>query len=374
MLFEPYAGYLQFVPRLASMAAVHIPAIGVPRLYALVAYIIAIWACSLFIDSRFRGIVESPALRFMVCCAIAVVPPANELIGSLTNAHWYLTLATFLLLIGEPLVGPSFAVQNMWSAAAVLLASLSAAEPLLFVPLAVWRVVTVRDAYARVVPSALLVGSVAQIVTLAIDPTRQGPSAHVTLVTTIRATADAGVHRVLLTAIGGQASSRFISAHGRDGLAVAALVAAAFVTAFVITRFPRIRIRLILLIALGLVLIAAAIDGRGLAVDYPGFRVTNYGGERYFMFPIFTLVLCVAMVLGEISALGARTKCVCFGLIFAAGFLLDFRQPDLPDAHWPSYTGSIDRWIVARRAGLPVQAITIPINPPGWHFRLPARS
>jgi hypothetical protein len=372
-LFEPYAGYLQFVPRLASIVAAHFPAIVVPVLYAFVAYASAIWACSLFVESSFAGLVASRALRFMVCCLIAVVPPASELLGSITNAHRYLSLGTFLLLLGDPAGTSKSRARTIWGVVVVFAATLSGAETLFFVPLALWRVFRSRSMSARAIPIALIVGSVAQIVALKLDPVHGGPSPHATLDATVFATVDAFIHRVFVAAFGGQGTAEFIDKHGLDGLALILLMIPTSAVTVILMRFARIRGWIVVFLALSFVSIGTALDGRNLVVLFPGLTLVTYGGERYFLMPIVLLLLGVAMTLNQITQLSSAAKCLCFGALFAGGFVLNFRQPDVPDLHWPAYATDVDRWIVAERAGKSTPGLTVPINPPGWALRLPPR-
>jgi hypothetical protein len=193
-LLVPYAGYLQIVSRLTSVLAARVPADFAPAVYAFVAFAIAIWAASMFVEGRFERIVGSRSLRFLTCCAFVVVPPLQELIGTITNAHWFLALAAFLLLIGEPLDGQRAMPYNIcmpyniWSAVAIGLCGFSAPETLVFVPIALYRLVRVPIRFSQIVPLTFLLAIGAQAFELISDPLHGSPSAHAGIDTTVFAT------------------------------------------------------------------------------------------------------------------------------------------------------------------------------------------
>jgi hypothetical protein len=87
-VFEQYSGYLHVILRLTADLAAALPAIVAPTIFAVVAFSFAIYACSMFASLRFRSIVHSDALRVLICCAFAVVPYADELIGTLTDIQY----------------------------------------------------------------------------------------------------------------------------------------------------------------------------------------------------------------------------------------------------------------------------------------------
>jgi hypothetical protein len=370
-LFFPYSGYFQVVPHLAAAASAHVPAFYAPAVLSTISYGIDIWACSLFVDSRFGKIVASRELRFLVCCAVAVIPPATELTGSITNSHWYMSFGAFLLLIGEPRTGRRSELGNVATAFGMLLTSLSGAETLLLAPLAVWRALVLKDAFARAAPLAFLVGVAVQFVSLKLAVGRDAPVAQATLDATIFATSDAFLHRIVLTAVGGEGASQFVSARDLEGFVLLLGVFMTILAVIVFERLPQVRIPLVLLTTLCLASLAAALNVRAMGAYYPAFRVTYYGGERYFVLPLAYFVLAVAIILGNIGRLGPRAKCVCFLAFFGCGFIFDLRESDLPDRHWAAYAPSIDRWIAAQRRGQPSPPLDVPMNPIG-NLSLPA--
>jgi len=134
-VFRPYAGYLHVIPRLIAAATVRtIPATWAPAAFNDAAILLAAGSLWLFSLPRFRFLLDSDWARFFACCLVAVAHPGVEIINTLANAHWYLTLAALLLLV--------MPASGRWEAAAIAMAlaliSLSAPLCLLLMPLALY--------------------------------------------------------------------------------------------------------------------------------------------------------------------------------------------------------------------------------------------
>jgi len=371
-LFVPYAGYLQIVPRLTSVIAAHVPAQLAPVICSLVAYAIAIWACSIFVEDRFASVVRSRILRALVCCAFAAIPPAWELLGTITNVHWYLALAALLLLIGKPRTGRQAAGNTIWSASAIALCGLSAPETLIFAPFAIRQFFLTRDRFALAVPTAFLLALCVQALELVLDPLHQAPSVHLSIDTTIFATIVAFVHRVFITAVFGRPASMFIASHSLDGLALLSALIFAVVAALLVQARARTRWPVFVLLMLAIALIAVAVDGRGgvaplfttlAAVDSPN-------GERYFFLPVEAFILAAAILVDDWESPGTWAPTACFVALFLCGAIFNYRVDRLPDMHWSSYAPLVDKWKAAARHAQPSPAVSIPINP-SWTFVLP---
>jgi hypothetical protein len=371
-LLVPYAGYLQIVSRLTSILAARLPAEFAPAVFAFVAYAIAVWAASMFVEDRFEAIVGSRMLRFLTCCAFVVVPPSHEIIGTITNAHWFMALATFLLLIGKPLDdGPRTRLHNVWSAFAIALCGLSAPETLLFVPIALVRLVRMPVRFAQVVPLTFLIAIGIQGFELVTDPLHASPSAHSGIDATVFATAVAFVHRVLVMAMFGQPVSQLMTARQLAGLSVLCLLAFTAAATLAVRDCPRARWRFVGMLGVALLLLATAIDGRGLVPLFPSFGAVSYDGGRYFVLPIEALILAVAVVVDDRLGLAAATRSAIFVTLFACGAVLNYRVQPLPDLHWSQYAPALNAWIDAQRHARPAPLLSIPINP-GWALVLPA--
>jgi hypothetical protein len=372
-LVTPYAGYLHAIPRLTSMLAAHVPAAYVPLIYALVAFSIAIWACSVFADAAFRPIVHSDAMRLLVCFAFATVAPANELIGTLTNVHWYLSLALFLFLIADTSRVRRSALLNALIGAGVLLAALSSPETIPFAPLAIWKIIRSESTSARVIPIAILVGLAIQVWTLLFSHSG-GPALSAPLDGLFLATMVAFVYRVLVSAIAGQSSAEFISGGGLQGLALLIELAFAAAVTLIATRLPRARVATLWLLATCFVLIAVSIGGRELVSFFSSLTAVTFGGERYFFIPTAAFILATAVVLENLPRLRLDVRAALLFCVFIGGAIRNYHPGDFTDLNWSSYAPSIDRWIALERERKPSPGVVVPTNPPGWKVTLPARS
>jgi len=151
-LTTPYAEYLVLLPRsIAELAT--IPSLRyAPEVMSLsAAFIAAISALAVWVASA--GLIRSLGLR-AVLVALVLLPPAGglETVVSATNVAWYTSFATFWLLLWRP--------QTTWGAALggllILVSGLSSPVMFFYLPLAVLRMIAVRD-----IRDGLIVGSYA---------------------------------------------------------------------------------------------------------------------------------------------------------------------------------------------------------------------
>jgi hypothetical protein len=90
----PYLGQ-----RLVACAATPVPFAHVPRVYSLVAYVVAAASLASFSLPGFRHVIRNDALRIFFCFAVAALPQLAGLPGSLTNTSWFLGLWLVLLTV-----------------------------------------------------------------------------------------------------------------------------------------------------------------------------------------------------------------------------------------------------------------------------------
>ncbi len=372
-IFEPYAGYLNLIPRLTSTFAAHVPASVVPLIFAVVSFSIAVWACSLFSAKAYRPIVTSDALRFCACCSFATVPPGHELVGILTNLHWYLSLLVFLLMIRS--VGSETIPlrAHLYGVTFTVLAVLSAPETILFFPLAVWKLVRGRTVSERLIPVAVLIGLMIQVAILSVHSVDDS-AAKGTLDNLAFPTLTAFVYRVIIASVAGQSSARFLSMHSAYGLVLAIGIGWAIAATLFLIVAPVARIRVLFLIALSFVYIAVAIYARNLSGAFLWFGLIGLDGERYFFLPTIFFILALAIAIENLLRKKTTAlKASIFCLLFLGGAVMNFDAGRLTDLHWSSYAPRIDAWITAERRNEPSAELVVPINPPGWILGLPAR-
>ena len=89
VLFIPFAGYLYLLPRLVAWAAVSVPVVHVPTVYAAGALIIVAAALGLVLQSP---LTDSPGMGLAMVLAVAAAPYSGEIWGNLVNTHWFSAL------------------------------------------------------------------------------------------------------------------------------------------------------------------------------------------------------------------------------------------------------------------------------------------
>ena len=115
-LFDPYAGYMLLVPRVASAAVALFPLEEAAWLIALLASAI-VAAVALFVYFASAWAFRRQAPRIMLAAAVVLVPTAAaESTANLSNVHWFLLFACFWALLdvrhtpGAVLARTAFAV------------------------------------------------------------------------------------------------------------------------------------------------------------------------------------------------------------------------------------------------------------------------
>ena len=369
-LFQPYAGYLHVVPRLTSIVAAHVPALYAPAVFALVAFVGAVWACSLFADVRYRSLVSSDGLRYLACVAFAVVPSAHELIGTIANLHSYLVLGVFLLLSGGGGEADSHRrIRIVLGSIAALFCVFSAPEAAILIPFAIWTAVRAYDVLQRLIPLCVLFAATIQLIVLSANRS-DGPASNAPLGDAVFPTVVAFLHRVVIGTIGGDAASALVSRLNAEGFAVILLIVVTIILTLVLQREPGVRAGILSLLAGCFVLIWLAIHGRGLVSFFPSLGNIAFGGERYFFLPDCAFILIIAIALDRWSS---PARVALFAALFICGAINNFQPGALGDQHWAQYAPAVDAWIRAERDGSPNPGVDAPINPPGWSVGLPVR-
>src|SRR5262245_25784030 len=96
-----YQGFPYLEQRLVACASTPFPIVSVPLVYHLVAYAIAAASLASFSLLGFRHVIRSDARRAVFCLAVAALPMATPLVGSLTNTGWFLGIWLMLLTIAR---------------------------------------------------------------------------------------------------------------------------------------------------------------------------------------------------------------------------------------------------------------------------------
>ena len=156
---SPYAGYLVVVPRLIAELATLAPLRDTPAAISIVSALfaalsgLAVWAAS-------GGHVRDPYLRGGLALATVFAATAGqETLDSAAYVPWYMLAATFWLLFWRPRTLAGAGAGGLFA----LATGLSTPGVWFFLPVAVLRAATVRDARDGIVLGGFALGAAVQV-------------------------------------------------------------------------------------------------------------------------------------------------------------------------------------------------------------------
>ncbi|MFD0748013.1 hypothetical protein ACFQ1L_44260 [Phytohabitans flavus] len=144
-LLTSYAGYFHVVPRLMAAIALLFPAGAVSTVLALQAALaVSLLAVLVYVASGSH--LTGTLSRVLVSAVVVVVPVAQgDVLNSIANFHWYGLYALFWMLVWTP----SRPAGRALAVAVTFLVAASDIVAVVFVPLALWRVLRRPDGEAR---------------------------------------------------------------------------------------------------------------------------------------------------------------------------------------------------------------------------------
>jgi hypothetical protein len=360
-LMQPYAGYLQLVPRLIAGAVALLPLRAAAAGLAVAGALVAA-ACAVFVCHASAGHIRTPALRWLLAAGVILLPTAlTELSGNGVNTPWYLLFALFWAILWRPR-----SVRGAALAAAIGFAAASSnALAALFAPLVLARVIALPRAREQAASVGWAAGGVLQLIAVL----RSGGIHHTGHVT---AGLDFYLHGVLVTAVAGRHFAVVLGAQAGHvaGAVIPATVAAAVAGWALVTGGPRVRLFVATALALGLALVLAAAVARGWGT--PGLDRTSMRGARYAATPILLIYSLTAVAvdayLRRVRDRGLRLRrglavtslAVLLGAVWAADFsYLSLRSSGPP---WSQLVAGFQQ----RCEQQPSPAAWQPLPPMGW--------
>jgi hypothetical protein len=367
-LIEPYSGYLNTSNRLIAGLLSALPYRWTPTAYSFCAILIQAVSCAAFALPNFRRLVKSDALR-ATCCVVAAaaVPTSVELIGTICNLHWFLSLLSLLFLVVGGQRTTRKTIEICLTVMQVVIA-LSAPTTLLFVPFLLWQLKT-KTGWLKVRPAVHLAALCFQVWVMRQLP-MEGPKPKLHFNTLFVSTLTSGISRcVLAPVIGARYLLQDTDAALFAKMAIALIVCVAGLTWTVGRLRGSKRIWLFwsaLYVGFGSVLMAMAGRGFGpafLTVD----GIKHIEGQRYFWVGACIFIFCVAFILETFAASGKPALAVgLMGAVFVLGAIRNFSNPPLNDFDWKESAAKLENWETARQRHEKVGPISLPINPPGW--------
>ena len=254
---QPYAGYLQLVPRLIADAVALLPLRAAAAGFAVAGALVAA-ACGVFVCQASAGHIRMPALRWLLAAGVILLPSAlTELSGNGVNTPWYLLFGLFWALLWRPRSGPGAGL----AVAVAFAAASSNALAAVFAPLVLARVIALPRAREHAVTLGWVAGGALQLVAVlrSAVPRQAGH-------------ASAGLsfylHSVLVTAVAGRHFASLLATQAGPvaGTLIPAAVAAMVTGWAVITGGPRVRLFAATALGLGLALVLVAAIARGWGI------------------------------------------------------------------------------------------------------------
>jgi hypothetical protein len=354
LLLEPYAGYLNLLPRLVAWLATLTAPTHAPAIYTGGALLIGAAALASLRHAAART--DLPFLALLA--AFAVMPASTEVLGRLTNVQWLLQFHLLGVAIACRLGHRS---QRPALAVAAVLASGLTGPFAIFTLLGLAAAEVVVRPGRRVPPTgpasppwwtapeflALVGAALVQAALVATGAARSGTGTP-GLADLAQMVAAMQSHLLVAFPLWPQGF-----AAGIIGLAFAAILAT--------TDPARRRFAAIIVFVVAVQLLAAAYKFSG----HVGALVPWQSGDRYFVlfrsvaWWLLLLVLLALPPLDRRRALGGFLALLLLSLALGNGRHL--RQQALDDLEWPRYAKCIE-------AG---QAVRIPVHPRPWTFFVP---
>jgi hypothetical protein len=366
-LWIPHAGYVLAIQRLTALLGSYFCPAQAPSVYNLTALTLSACCCALFALPMFRAVVRSDLLRFAVCVLFAIALDSAELVGTITQIQWFLQLAGILLLVlcwirtDEPRL-----VWRIFEGLLMLLLTLSCPLLVLAVPLALWLLWR-RKAIPQSL--ALLAGVALQMVVYVQAGESRGQSSVFQAHGLLRSLFVYLAARPVLSSVAGRPLAMTLCDRNTGLYAALAGIPVLIGLAF-LWRKADWNARAKILACLYLVFASGTL-ALGARKMLRSEEAITFGGERYFY-----LAACVFVVLAAIAIeiflpkIPAWTKSLLLLLLFSAGIAGNFTIPRFFPMHWALYQDLLRNWHGDLTAGKPVQAIQIPIKPPGWGVTL----
>jgi hypothetical protein len=370
-VFETYSGYLVVVPRLVGEVGGAVPLNDAPTAMAIAAGLVT-GLCGIVVWVAASSTIRNPYLRGTLAVLTVLAPTASlESIDSGTYVLWFMLFAAFWLLLWKP--------RTTWGAALggvfILLTGLSTPEIWFFAPLALLRLIAVRDRRDVLLLGGWAIGSAAQVPAYVFSNEEQISALWSHDIIT------AYLQRVL----DGAALGEKLGGIGWDGLGWALLI---FLVAFTVVglalglRRVEARTRWLagLGIGIGLAMFVLTVYQRAVGPQMtwpPNMHFGNAG--RYTIVPA---LLLVAIALAMIDQLLRRPRdewlprlgpwlagLTIVGLLVGLAFSFDVGESDVRGTpHWHEALESGAQQCA--EAQVPTE-VSVPTSPPGFGLYVP---
>jgi len=364
-LFDTYATYLVFVPRLIAELADLFPLENAPAaMSVLSAAVVAL--SGLLVWQATASLIESPYLRVALAVATVLVPVGGlESTDSAAYVPWYMLFATFWILLWRPATLAGALGVGLFA----LATGLSTPGVWFFLPLALLRTLALRDRRDALVLAGYWAGAIVQVPVLAFnDETAVTPLWTQDIWTAYLQRVVDGA--ALGLRLGGEAWAQL-----GWPLLIALLVAGLAGLAYGLWR-ASFAARLFALIAVptSVAMFVVSVYQRAVGVEmlWPADRYLEAAG-RYAIVPALLLVSVAAVLVDRRSARdGKRSRWPGYAAValIAVSVAFSFDVENVATRGAPPWQAALEegaRVCAAEGGG----ETGVPTSPPGWGLSIP---
>lgn len=367
-LFDTYATYLVFVPRLIGEIGGIVPLQDAPAAISIASGIF-VAVSGWIVWEATAGLLQSPWLRGSLAL-LTVLTPVGGLESTVSGAYvpWFMLFATFWILLWRPRTVLVAAGAGLFA----LLTGLSSPGVWFFIPVAILRTIAIRDRRDGLVLAGYWAGAIVQIPVLLFNKEEAVTPlwSHDILTTYLQRVVDGAF---LGLKLGGKAWE-----HG--GWAALLIIIAVLIAALVygITRTNlTARLLAILAIPISAVMFIVSIYQRALGEQMIWHAHSwSEGGGRYAIVPALLLFSVAAVMVDKRSRRSpgeSRPAWLAWGLTLLAvimvGFSFHVEDPEVRGA--PPWAASLDHSAEVCESEPPEAETGVATSPPGWGLNVP---
>ena len=356
-LLSTYTGYFQTLSRLAAVIALSAPLAQAPLVLNLTALLVEASAALFLLSPRMRNL-GGLSLRCVLALLYLVVPRADEVHASITNAPFNLALLAFQVVIAE---APASWAGRIFDVAVLVLMGLTGPFCILLFPVALLVAAARRQRWTIVRLSVL--GGCVIIQGLALLFTGHQRT-HQNLGASFLGFCRIVAGQVVLPVLQGRNRLDHL-AHSPATVALLAWLITTLAAVLFLYAFWRgsLELRSFILFALLVLAASLAFPTPNPTNDHWGPMQTPGGATRYWYIPGLALMATFLWLLGSARAAGLRVLGAVLVCCMTFGATKHWQYGRLPDLHFAGYTQQFER--------LPSgSSREIPINPPGWSITL----
>ena len=367
-LFDTYATYLVFVPRLLAEVADLFPLQDVPAVLTVLACaVVALSGLIVFVASR--GLIESPYLRGGLALLTVLAPVGGlESTASAAYVPWYMLFATFWILLWRPRT----TLVALGAGVFALLTGMSSPGVWFFIPLALLRTLAFRDGRDALLLAGYWAGVIVQVPVLALnDETAVTPLwTHDIWTDYLQRVVDGAI---LGLRLGGKAWE-----HLGWPLLIVLTILAAIALAYGVSR-TNLSARLLALIAIptSLVMFVVSVYQRAVGVEMlwiSGDYIEAAG--RYAIVPALLLVSVAAVMLDRRSRRRedeSRPAWLVYGAVALALVVVAVSFPvgNVETRGAPPWEAALDHGAEVCATEPGATEAPVPTSPPGWGLDVP---